>query len=257
MKTPLVPIHTPSIYLVNGVRVPLPERMARCTPDTRRAIRDLGQAVAAQGGALYLSDLFRSYDVQLQSHLDWKSGKKKAKSPPPGGSLHEAGRAMDMDLDAIDMSLADFWGLAKAVGFFPIINAPKPKTSEAWHFDRRGSHDLVYEYYRSGKASNFVPYQAMAASAILATGERVDSFGHRQREAALQFGLVRLGFRLGNVDGAIGKKTLGAVEGAGIPSGDVEEMLIGVEHLLQERFAEEYRQEEMVSPADSPWTDVD
>lgn len=257
MKTPLVPIHTPSIYKVKGARVPLPERMARCTPDTRRAIQDLAQAVAAQGGALYLSDLFRSYDMQLQSHLDWKTGKKKAKSPPPGGSLHEAGRAMDMDLDAIEVSLEVFWELARAVGFFPIIASPKPKTSEAWHFDRRGSHDLVYEYYRGGHGSNLAPYTAMAASGILATGERVDFFGNRQREAALQCGLIRLDQTLGNVDGAIGMKTFRALEAAGVTSGTVENMLLEVEHLVQARFPEEFRQDEMVSPLSAPWTEVD
>jgi hypothetical protein len=257
MKTPLVPIHTPSIYLVKGARVPLPERMARCTPDTRQAIGDLGEAVAAKGGALYLSDLFRSYDMQLQSHLDWKSGKKKAYSPPPGGSLHEAGRAMDMDLDSIGMELAAFWKLAGAAGFFPIIKEPKPKTREAWHFDRRGSHDVVYEYYSAGKGSNLLPYQAMAASGILATGEHVDSFGQRQREAALQFGLVRLGFSIGNVDGGIGKKTFHAIDEAGIPRGEVADMLVAVEHLLQEKFPEELRLEEMVSPVAAPWADVD
>jgi hypothetical protein len=41
--------------------------------------------------------------MQLQSHLDWKTGKKSAFSPPPGGSLHEAGRALDLDLDSLGM----------------------------------------------------------------------------------------------------------------------------------------------------------
>jgi len=36
-----------------------------------------------------LSDLLRSYDMQLQAHLDYTSGKKSAFSPAPGGSMHE------------------------------------------------------------------------------------------------------------------------------------------------------------------------
>jgi len=42
--------------------------------------------------------------------------------------------------------------------------------SEAWHFGCRGSHQKVYEYYQAGKASNFRPYTAMAASAIISAG---------------------------------------------------------------------------------------
>jgi zinc D-Ala-D-Ala carboxypeptidase len=71
MKTALQPIEIMSIYKVNGQRVLLPKRMAQCTPDTREAILRVGQEIRERGGALLLSDLFRSYDMQLQSHLDF------------------------------------------------------------------------------------------------------------------------------------------------------------------------------------------
>src|SRR6476620_3462455 len=96
--TPLLSIVVASIYKVNGVKVPLPPRLARCTPDMKRAIHDAGMTVAKKGGILELSDLFRSYDMQLGSHNDFVSGRKKAFSPPPGGSLHEAGRSLDLSL---------------------------------------------------------------------------------------------------------------------------------------------------------------
>jgi hypothetical protein len=202
MKTPLQGIEILSAYMVNGKRVLLPKRMATCTPDTSVALSNVSQDVDAKGGKLFLSDLFRSYDMQLQSHLDFVNGKKKAFSPPPGGSLHEAGRAMDLDLDSLQMSLTDFWPIAAQHGFFPIISTPNSKLSEAWHFDRRGSHNLVYEYYSNGKGDNLKPYQAMAAGAILAIGVRVDRFGNNQDAAAIQAGLIRLGNELGNIDGA-------------------------------------------------------
>lgn len=243
MKTPLEAIEILSIYKVNGKRVLLPKRMASCTPDTRVALSKIGDDVAAAGGKLILSDLFRSYEMQLQSHLDFVTKKKKAFSPPPGGSLHEAGRAMDLDLDALNMPLKDFWPIAARHGFSPIISAPDSTKSEAWHFDCRGSHNLVYEYYSKGKGNNMKPYEAMATSGIMAIGVKVDRFGANQDAAAIQAGLIRLGDELGNIDGSIGNKTRGALERAGIPFGEPVGVLSAIEDLLRQKFPEEYAAE--------------
>jgi len=241
MKTPLLDISFLSIYTKNGTRVPLPSRMARCTPDTYNALMRLKAKLEQAGGKLYLSDLFRSYDMQFQAHLDWKTGKKKAFSPPPGGSLHEAGRSFDLDLSALKVSLAKFWELAAAEGVSPIIAKPDTKISEAWHFDCRGSHALVYQYYKDGFGKNFdKPYAAMAASAILAIGQHVDYFGDKQSEAAIQAGLIRLGYKLGGIDGNIGEKTNKALSEAGIPGGNLADTLTAVEHLLQQKYPQEY-----------------
>lgn len=215
--------------------------MAKCTPDMHNAIVEVSKELQEKGGKLFLSDLFRSYDMQLQSHLDWKSGRKKAFSPAPGGSLHEAGRAFDLDLGSIKVSLADFWEIAKKHGLFPIIDSPNPRKSEAWHFDCRGSHDVVYNYYRDGHGTNISsPYKAMAMSAILAIGVKVDLFGKNQKEAYLQSMLVRLGHRLGSIDGQIGMKTRTALQEAGVADGSVDEMIMALEDLLQAKFPGEY-----------------
>jgi hypothetical protein len=47
-----------------GDLLPLPTRMAKCTPDTHIAIFNIAKALAKKGGRLILSDLFRSYDMQ-------------------------------------------------------------------------------------------------------------------------------------------------------------------------------------------------
>ncbi|MBC7909104.1 MAG: hypothetical protein H7Y30_01300 [Pyrinomonadaceae bacterium] len=244
MKTPLPAISILSIYRKppkTGARLMLPARMAQCTPDTLKALLAIGAELSAAGGNLYLSDLFRSYDMQLQSHLDFKNGKKTAFSPPPGGSLHEAGRACDLDLDALKIKLKDFWVIARKHGMEPIISKPVAGVSESWHFDCRGSHDLVYKYYAAGKGTNFKkPYAAMAASAILAIGVNVDQFSGHQEAAAIQSALIRLGFELGSMDGGIGKKTLGALEKAGVPFTDAKMTLGMLEVKLAEKFPEEF-----------------
>ena len=241
MKTPLVKAEILSIYKKNDTRVFLPEKMALCTPDMQRAIYGLKSDLEAARGNLYLSDLFRTYDMQLQANLDYKTGKKQAYSPPPGGSMHEAGRAFDLDLDSIKISLKAFWKLADKYGCKPIITSPDSSAKEAWHFDCRGSHQLVYDYYESEKGSNFKPYAAMAAGAILALGIKVDVFNGKEKEAAIQSGLIRLGYEIGNIDGIIGFKTNQALETAGITGSDTESLLLGVENLLQQKFPDEYR----------------
>jgi hypothetical protein len=183
VKSPLIAIDILSIYKNKlGDLVPLPPGMARCTPDTHSAILNIAADLADAGGKLVLSDLFRSHDMQSQSHNDYISGKKKAFSPPPGGSFHEAGRAFDLDLRSIKIPLAEFWEIAAKHGVSPIIKEPNANASEAWHFDCRGSHQLVYKYYQDGKANNFKPYAAAVASAILSIGIVVDTFVANQKQ---------------------------------------------------------------------------
>ena len=214
--TPLVPITVASIY--NNAA--LPTRMAKCTPDTAAGILGLADDLRSLGHQLRLSDLFRSYDMQRQAYLDYVEGRKKAYSPPPGGSMHEAGRAMDIDLSAIGIPLSQFWEIARARGFSPIIDSPVSTRSEAWHFDRRGSHDAVYKYVQQGNAgSSIPPYTQMAHSAILAIGVHVDSLPD-QSVGYLQSALIRLGFDPGRIDGIMGERTLGAMRNAGVDPDD-------------------------------------
>ena len=63
-----------SIYEINGQRVLMPERMARSMPDMKKARYGIRADAEAAGGKFALSDLFRSYDMQLQAHLDFSSG---------------------------------------------------------------------------------------------------------------------------------------------------------------------------------------
>jgi hypothetical protein len=247
MNTPLINISILSIYKKNDSRVNLPGRMAKCTPDNYNAINRIKTKLEAKGGKLYLSDLFRSYDMQLQAHLDWKTKKKTAYSPPPGGSLHESGRAFDLDLSAIKIPLKDFWALAALEGITPIISKPDTKLTEAWHFDCRGSHEKVYLYYKNKFGSNFEsPYAAMATSAILAIGQEVDYFSGKQFEANVQAGLIRLGHTIGNIDGNIGEKTRKALIALGIEQGTLADTSKALEGLLQQKYPSEYSIQQFV-----------
>ncbi len=183
----------------------------------------------------------RSYDMQLQANLDYASGKKKAFSPPPGGSMHESGRAFDVDLKGLKMSLADFWQIAKKWGIVPIIAEPDPKASEAWHFECRGSHQIVYDYYKAAKGINFAkPAAAMAASAIVAAELKHDLFKGKEEAAYIQSGLIRLGQEIGNIDGEIGPKTNGVLSSLGIAGSTRAEQIKSLDALLQQKFPDEF-----------------
>jgi hypothetical protein len=243
MTTPLFKINIPSIYFdSNQQRKNLPERMAQCTPDTRRAVLSLRMVLDGRGVKLFLSDMFRSHDMQLQAHIE--NAKKGIHSPLPGGSLHEAGRAFDLDLTALladnILTLADFWEIAREHGVVPIIAEPKPNKKESWHFECRGSHSLVRQYYSDGKGgTEMKPYQAMAASAILAIGVQVDRF-QNQTAAAIQSALIRLGHELGALDGSIGQKTKNALAAAGVAESDQQTMLNSLEEQLKQKFPDEF-----------------
>ncbi len=241
-QCPLVPIEIPSIYPTNvpkEQRKHLPERFAQCTPDTKRAIGQIVAALTQIGGALYLSDMFRSYEMQWQANNDYVTGKKRAYSPPPGGSMHEAGRAFDLSLGDLNVPLRAFWNIAMPLGVFPIIDRADSRLSEAWHFDCRGSHQKVYDYYRAGKAGNFAPYTAMAASAIMSLGI-VNRRLPNQVIARVQSDLIRLGFDPGPINGVYGDRTRRALDDFGTPTTDLEQALYDLEMALMQAYPGEY-----------------
>ena len=241
MTAPLVPVNVISIYQVAGHPASLPKRMAICTPDMKLAIFNLSAALIDKGGEFVLSDLFRSYDMQFQAHLDFTSGKKKSFSPAPGGSMHEAGRAFDVDLGSLKITLSAFWKIAAGFNVVPINLKPDAAASEAWHFECRGSHQLVYDYYKSGFGSNFdAPYKAMAASAIAASGLPVDKFSGKAVGACIQSALIRLGKNIGNMDGDVGPKSKAALTALKLAELSPEEQFSSLEALLQKQFPDEY-----------------
>jgi hypothetical protein len=233
LKTPLVPITIASNYKNS----PLPARMALCTPDTRNAILGVVQDLRSLGHELRLSDLYRSYEMQRKANLDYVQHRKKAFSPPPGASMHEAGRAMDIDLSSIGVPLDRFWEISRARGFAPIIPKPIAGVSESWHFDFPGSHKAVYEYVKSGRSkSGAKPYAQMARSGILAIGVAVDYLAD-QRIGFLQSGLIRLGYDPGPVDGVLGSRTTDALKAAGCGE---EQPELRLNELLEANFSSEY-----------------
>lgn len=242
----LYEVQFPSIYEVKGQRVMLPSRLARCTADTHLALENISDALDGTLSKLILSDLFRSYDMQLQAHFDYTSGKKKAYSPAPGGSMHEVGRAFDLSLDDLlkdKFTLGKFWEIAKDCGVVPIILTPNRKASEAWHFECRGSHQLVYDYYLTLEREqrvNMKAYEAMVTSALLDLGlfssVRLPGMDNLNNKliACIQASLIRLNFSPGVIDGLLGTKTLKALKAPRPNLGPLLPLTFSVDHTLSQ-----------------------
>jgi hypothetical protein len=108
-------------------------------------------------------------------------------------------------------------------------------------FRCRGSHDLVYQYYSAKNGDNFKsPYTAMAASAIVSIGQKVDALGDDVRPAYIQSGLIRLGKNIGDLDGRLGPKSRQALEQLNIDDMGLDALADAIDRKLQEKFPTEF-----------------
>jgi hypothetical protein len=127
----------------------------------------------------------------------------------PGKSNHNGGRAIDFHVGMLNFpniptnkQLDRMWEICKPLGWRPIIKAPDEGASESWHLDYWG--ELTGAYDRLG-------YEQGALCGALLVGHA----GQWQTyERVVQALLQRAGFSIGELDGIIGAKTLGAFSGA-------------------------------------------
>lgn len=180
----LVPINILSIYN-NG---PLPTGMAWLTPDAAEGLAAVAADLQARGCCFRLSDAYRSSADQARAHSDYLNGRKKAYSPPAGYSMHEAGRAIDIDLASLiapskvpaGFKVIEENQLRQVLmvhGWVPISEAGNPHTvdiKESWHFEFRGPFQAVYDAELARSGDHKRAYTAMAKAAIAAL-DRVKS----------------------------------------------------------------------------------
>jgi hypothetical protein len=165
----LAPVTAFSIYRFH--QAVLPARMAWLAPDALEAFKALEKAVNDAGGFIYLSDCFRSTLDQARARYDYLTGAsrlpernalvaeypelrnyepcngglgKKAYSPPPGLSWHEAGRAIDVDMDPKWLLIPQdqFWKIATELGWIcgarSYGDPRKVDVPEEWHWQYEG-----------------------------------------------------------------------------------------------------------------------
>lgn len=93
------------------------------------------QAVA-EGIDVRLSDVLRTRKQQAAARLRWKRGEGPF-ALPPGESLHELGRAVDVDVDALGEDYHRWVAIAARHGWRQVKAGLLRGDEEAWHFERR------------------------------------------------------------------------------------------------------------------------
>jgi len=183
----LVPVEVMSTYTDHTSH--LPSRMAYFTPDTADALAQAAEDYSTNlGGTLYLSDGFRSEYAQACAHLDYLYGHhltaqinvflslhpelvsytphpKTAYSPPPGGSMHEAGRAIDVDQDP-KWSGTTAEVLRETLEKYGWVHIAALGSSESWHYEYRGKFQEVYDATLQETGDSKKAYKAMTEAAI-------------------------------------------------------------------------------------------
>ena len=170
------------------------------------ALLHLHDAVTAAGGDFRVTELHRDVAVQAKARAAYESGQKKAFVALPGRSNHNAGRAIDIHLGelkfpgvAADKQLDKLWGIARPLGWSPIIKSPSESASESWHFDFWG--DMAGVYKRLG-------YSNAAFAGALLVGHAGPGTSYA---TVLQALLARAGLYLGVIDGIVGSNTTHAL----------------------------------------------
>lgn len=197
-----------------------------CTADTAVALLALHEAVQAAGGDFRVTELHRDVGVQQTARAKYDRWVRAGKPKPgtsgfdastmkaayvatPGRSMHNAGRAIDVNLAALkfpgvapDKQLDKLWELARACGWSPVIRTADERASEAWHFDCWG--DLRGIHARLG-------YEQAAFAGALFVGHAGTGTSWASVTQAL---LQRAGRDIGRIDGAFGPKSHAALASA-------------------------------------------
>lgn len=196
-----------------------------CHPEVAPALLALSDAVAAAGGDFRVTECHRDVEVQRTAHQKYKNWLEAKRPKPgttgwnastmksafvaePGRSGHNAGRSIDIHIDAlrfsgvtVRMQLDKLWEIAIPLGWKPIIKSPDEGASESWHFDYPGE--------LSGVMSRLGYEQwALCGALLVGHGDLQDY------PAVTQALLCRAGYDIGKIDGAIGPKSIAALMSA-------------------------------------------
>jgi hypothetical protein len=122
---------------------PMPERLAKMVRPAAESLQEVYQDVVAAGGHLYISDMFRDAEQQHRAHLDFLSGRKSSFSPDTCSSVHEAGRAIDIDAFDTGIGHQKVRAILNAHGWVNIT--PSLTGTECWHYEFREARWQQFE----------------------------------------------------------------------------------------------------------------
>jgi len=199
----VVKIRVPSIYGPEK-GAPLPARMARLVRAAAAALQNVYEDIVHEGGHLYITDMFRSAADQQRAHQDYLSGRKSAYSPPPCSSVHESGRAIDIDTLDTGIGHRRVREILNGHGWINIVDTLTG--DECWHYEFR---ETKWQAYLQANG-----YPAMARAMKEEIGNLAGLAAAQSREAEILWLQTSLNKVLGahlTVDGIYGPQTKDAV----------------------------------------------
>jgi hypothetical protein len=235
MPTLLTDIVFPSIYRVNDREVNLPKRMAQCTPDTKAALLGLPETLLHGAGSCASAIFFGATACRCKRILI-TGAEKRARSARRLGATGTKRAARSTFTWVPSRSRSLIFGGSPRNGVVPIIAAPDKKLSEAWQFECRGSHQLVYVHYQGRPNTNF----KAALNAILSIGRSVADMRCKDDAGRVQSSLIRLGKSIGNIDGDIGPKSRAALKAPGLETLSLAEAQEALVAKLEKAFPGEF-----------------
>lgn len=189
----------------------LPNRLAKLIAPAWESLQKVIKDIHEAGGDFKLTDAYRSNEEQMKAHLDYKLGKKSAYSPPPGNSMHEAGRAIDIawSYDHLGIKQDKAGDILRKHGWTPIVDSfgdlKKRDVSEEWHWEYRGGLEDIYNKHG---------YKGMVEYAI----KQIDNYptdksynSDNRIVKDVQNLLNDVGIDPGPIDGVYGSKTERAI----------------------------------------------
>lgn len=197
----VVKVQVPGIYPKGQ---PLPQGMAKLVKEAAEALKKVYEQIVKEGGYLFISDMFRSAAMQQKAHEDWKMGRKSSYSPPACSSVHESGRAIDIDVYDTKIGHKRVREILKANGWTNIVETLTGP--ECWHYEFRGQK---WENYRKEYG-----YKAMAHQMKEEIGNFAGTKLAQKYEKDIKWVQESLNKLMGTkliVDGDYGEKTKQAI----------------------------------------------
>jgi len=196
---------------------------AYIVPGMLSALKKLRSQVEQLGGNLYIIDLTRTWEQQAMARERYENDRHNHPfTAKPGQSFHNAGRAVDIEVDKLNFSsvskdeqLSTFWEIAKPLGFRPIISIPDIEMSESWHFDYIDSDwEQAYSNYN---------YSEVAKACTILCGNWKKESDDKIKTMFVQSYLIKLcHFYIGKIDGILGTKTKSALLNIGLNNFDLD-----------------------------------
>jgi hypothetical protein len=222
----VVIVQVPSIY--KNYSAYLPERMAKMVRSAAEALDKVYEEIVEAGGHLYLSDMFRSAEEQDKAHQDFITGRKTAFSPPACGSVHESGRAIDIDIGNTVIGHRRVRQILNKHGWTNIVDSLT--ADESWHYEfreekyeeirRRQGYTIMARTMKqdignvgalemSIKREEEIRWVQNALNRIMGTSLIVDGIYGEKSKAAMRLFQEKFDLQVDGIAGPITKKKLG------------------------------------------------